>query len=69
MPVVCKKVSLPFKGAYLLYGIYINMMYTEGWNKLLMLRGEKEAYAYSGASVTETKNGISIKGRIMQKMN
>ena len=42
MPVVCKRFLCHLKGAYLLYGIYINMMYTEGWNKLLMLRGEKK---------------------------
>lgn len=30
------------KGVYLLYGIHINMMYTEGWSKLHMLRGEKK---------------------------
>ena len=70
MPAVCKRFLCHLKGVYLLYGIHINMMYTERLEQVTHASGRKEAYAYSGASVTETQKwNINEKGRIMQKMN
>lgn len=56
-----QKVSLPFKGSdTFLWDTYKYDVYGR-LEQVTHASGRKEAYAYSGASVTETKNGISIK--------
>ena len=56
-----QKVSLPFKGsAPSLWDTYKYDAYGR-LEQVTHASGRKEAYTYSGTSVTETKNGISIK--------
>lgn len=64
-----QKVSLPFKGSVpSVWDIYKYDVYGR-LEQVTHASGRKEAYAYSGASVTETKNGISIKRTYNAKMN